>query len=209
MNAHIVLTVALCMAACKVPDGAPITSTWTETFDRKELGSNYRPTAEAYSIVDGVLVAQRAYNHPLWLRKRLPKNVMIELDVTSHDRDGDMKVELFGDGEYHATDKGQYTSTGYVAVMGGWRNSKSILARGNEHGNTLAERTEPAVKKGTTYRWKLVRRGNTLEWSVDDQPFLKLTDESPLYGPGHFYFAFNNWQAETRFDNLKITPLAE
>ena len=38
-------------------------------------------------------------------------------------------------------------------------------------------------------------------------PFLMLDDPSPLEGAGHEYFAFNNWETDTWFDNLTITPL--
>ena len=34
-----------------------------------------------------------------------------------------------------------------------------------------------------------------------------MTDPKPLEGPGHDHFAFNNWQAELFFDNLRIEPL--
>ena len=36
---------------------------------------------------------------------------------------------------------------------------------------------------------------------------LDMDDAAPLAGPGHEYFAFNNWMVELGFDNLSITPL--
>ena len=199
-------------AGCRVSDPPPIGEhPWTDSFDREELGSNYRPTdRNAYAIDDdGRLHAEGAYNHPLWLRKKLPRDVAIEFDTWSYSEAGDIKVELFGDGQAHARDKGQYTSTGYVAVMGGWNNSKSILARGDEHGEQLVERRAPRVKVGARYRWKIERRGDTLTWYVDDmdEPFLQLVDPAPLYGDDNAYFGVNNWESDTRFDNLVITPL--
>jgi hypothetical protein len=53
----------------------------------------------------------------------------------------------------------------------------------------------------------VIRRGNRLEWSVDGEPMLELDDSAPLYGPGHEFFAFNNWRDGLNFDNLVITPL--
>jgi hypothetical protein len=36
---------------------------------------------------------------------------------------------------------------------------------------------------------------------------LEWDDPDPLAGPGHEYFAFNDWDALVHFDNLVITPL--
>ena len=46
---------------------------------------------------------------------------------------GDIKLELFGDGESFDPDKGSYTSTGYVLIFGGWSNSLSVICRQDEH----------------------------------------------------------------------------
>lgn len=195
--------------ACKVDDPPPIEETWKDDFERSEIGKNYRPTSDVYEIVNGALKTQGAKNHPLWLRKKLPDDVAIEFDCWSNSPDGDIKVELFGDGESYDEKGGQYTSTGYVAVMGGWNNSKSILARGNEHGTDLVERRRPRVEKGKRYHWRIERRGDQIDWYVDDmdEPFLSLKDAERLEGDGHEYFAFNNWQSDAWFDNLVISPL--
>jgi hypothetical protein len=197
------------VVGCTVKDPPPVEGKWVEDFERTEIGANYRPTADNYSISNGSLSAKGAFNHPLWLRKKLPANAVIELDCWSNSADGDIKVELYGDGSSYAKDKGQYTSTGYVAVFGGWNNSKSILAKGNEHGKEIASRTQPKVEVGKHYHWKLVRQGGKLDWFIDDmeQPFLSLEDPAPLSGSGHAYFGINNWQSDSWFDNVTITPL--
>lgn len=204
------IAVLATLGACKVEDPPPIgDQVFTDDFERKRLGGNYYKTGGDYAIVDGALHVQGAHNHPLWLRKKLPRDVEIELDVWTESRTGDLKVELFGDGKSRARDKGAYTSTGYVAIHGGWNNSKSILTRRDEHGGELAERTQPRVEQGKKYHWKLVRQGKQVDWYVDDMetPFLSYTDASPLAGPGHEYFAFNNWESDVYFDNLVIRPL--
>src|SRR5262249_60210710 len=78
------------------------------------------------------------HKHPAWLRKRLPHDVRIEFDCTSASPDGDLKVELFGDGETFQSDEAVrkdeiYVASGYVLIFGGWRNSRSVLVRENEH----------------------------------------------------------------------------
>lgn len=198
---------------CKVKDPPPIEGVWTDDFDRGSIGGNYYKTGGGYTIRDGTLSArggeEGSYNHPLWLRKKLPENVMIELEAWSNTPDGDIKVELYGDGTSHARNKGQYTSTGYVFVMGGWNNSKSILARGNEHGKNIQQRTKPKVEVGKRYKWKIVRQDTRVDWYVDDmeKPFLSYQDNKPLEGVGHEYFGFNNWESDSYFDNLVVTPL--
>ena len=39
------------------------------------------------------------------------------------------------------------------------------------------------------------------------RPFLVYDDPHPLEGAGHEYFGFNNWETDTWFDNLVISPL--
>ena len=38
-------------------------------------------------------------------------------------------------------------------------------------------------------------------------PFLVLEDTRTFAGPGHEYFAFNDWETDVWFDDLVITPL--
>jgi hypothetical protein len=41
---------------------------------------------------------------------------------------------------------------------------------------------------------------------IDDRLALAMEDPAPLTGPGHRFFAFNDWEAELHFDNLVIRP---
>jgi hypothetical protein len=208
------LVAALGLLGCKEKQGEgqeppAITAEWTDDFERPDLGGDWRATADTYQLVNGALSARGAKNHPLWLRRALPADAVIELDVWSNSSDGDIKVELYGDGRSYDPDGGRYRSTGYVVVMGGWNNSKSIVARLDEHGKDLVERGAPKIESGKRYHWKIVRRGGRVEWFVNDMtaPFLTLSDDAPLEGPGHGYFAINNWQSDSWFDNLRIAPL--
>jgi hypothetical protein len=190
-------------------DRPPITAEWTDDFERNALGPDWYATSGAFELVNGALHAQGANNRPLWLRRALPRDAVIELDVWSNSPEGDIKLELYGDGRSYDPDKGSYLATSYVAVMGGWNNSKSILARLDEHGSDLATRTGPRVEPGRRYHWRFERAGARLTWFVDDMstPFLEWTDPSPLEGAEHQYLAINNWQSDTWFDNLRVAPL--
>lgn len=207
--AHFLVLSTILALGCKVKDPPPITEHWVDDFERTSIGGNYYKTGGGHRIVDGALSTQGSYNHPLWLRKKLPRNVQIEFDAWSTTSVGDIKVELFGDGESYDPDRGQYTSSGYVLVMGGWNNSKSIIAKGNEHGKNLVDRRRPKVEPNRRYHWTIKRQGDAIEWWIDDgkEPFLRYADKSPLVGQGHEYFAFSNWESDSWFDNLSVTPL--
>lgn len=199
-------------AQCKMQDPPPVTELWTDTFDRTGIGGNYYRTGSGYELSEGALSARQAHNHPLWLRKKLTRDVRIEFDCWSNDAGGDIKVELFGDGHSHDPDGGRYMATGYVLIFGGWSNSKSIIARMDEHGSDVVARALPKVESGKRYHWTIERRGRTVTWWVDPSdnlrvPFLTYDDPQPLEGKGHAYLGFNNWETDTWFDNLVVSPL--
>ncbi len=199
----------LLLTACKVKDPPPVTEEWKDGFERGEIGGDYYKSGRGYEIVSGELSAKGAHNHPLWLRKKLPRDVRIDLDCWSNEERGDVKVEVFGDGRSFDPDGGAYLATGYEVIFGGWFNSKSIIARLDEHGKDVVTNTTVKVHPTRHYHWRIERVGKRLTWFVDDMatPFLVLDDPNPLEGTGHEYFGFNNWESDTWFDNLVITPL--
>ncbi|UJR78295.1 family 16 glycoside hydrolase [Sandaracinus amylolyticus] len=178
----------------------------TDDFEREELGELWHNTGASWRIVDGQLNIRNARNRPLWLRRTLPRDVRIEFDVRSESPDGDIKVEIFGDGSSRATTE-SYTATSYVVIFGGWSNSMNVLARMDEHGADRVVGARRRVEPGRTYRMRIERRGSRITAWVDDEELVSMDDPRPLEGPGHDHFAFNNWQVELWFDNLRITPL--
>jgi hypothetical protein len=193
-------------AGCRTKD-PPITSPFRDDFERAELGAAWNATAPDYHVAGGKLSVARAYNHPAWLRRKLPRDAQIELDAVSRSPEGDLKIELYGDGESFDPDKGGYTSTGYVLILGGWHNSLSVICRNNEHDDgRKAERRDLHVEPGRTYHFAITRRGGTIDWKIDGQPFLSWSDPDPLAGAGHEYLAVNDWESDVSFDNLDIRP---
>src|SRR5262249_48623033 len=155
---------------------------------RSAIGTDYNKTGQGYRLADGALNAKGAHNHPLWLSKKLPPgDIQIDLDAWSNSPDGDIKIELFGDRRSFDPAGNRYAATGYVLVFGGWKNSKSIIARMDEHGNEMASRNAPRVIAKQRYHWRIVRRRDVIEWFIDDMatPFLRYQDPRPLGGVGH------------------------
>lgn len=206
------LTMALAclgaLAGCKEKPPALKPAIFSDSFDRAELGPDWRVTAPpgTYRIVNGELVVRGARNHPAWLVRELPRDAVIELDAWSQSPEGDIKVEVWGDGKSYATSL-EYTSTGYVFIHGGWQNRVTALCRMEEHGHDRKARGDMPVVPGKKYHYLITRQGQTVRWYIDGQLVHTLDDLSPLDGPGHSYFAFDNWETELHFDNLVVRPL--
>ncbi|MBX5483965.1 MAG: hypothetical protein IRZ16_19245 [Myxococcaceae bacterium] len=207
---------------------------YTDDFsDPSTVQKNYWTTGGHWRVANGELLSPGVKNNPLWLEARLPRDVAVEFDVRSESPEGDIKVEIFGDGLNHAS--------GYVLIHGGWSNRLSIIARLDEHGASLTELQRRAqarakelglqttglvetgvfrkdtrmrveanpypVQIGRTYHWRIERRGALLRWFIDGQPFMEFEDPFPLGGEGHDRFGFSSWESYLYFDNLRIEPL--
>lgn len=201
--------------------------------DPSTVSKRYWSSGGLWRTVDGHLVCPGVKQNPLWLKAKLPQNTVVEFDVRSQSPEGDIKVELFGDGSDHAS--------GYVFIHGGWNNSLSIIARRDEHGKPLqqlqAEAQRIAMEKklpsaglvetgvfnensrmrveanpypvqiGRMYHWRIERRGSKITWAIDGQPFMEFDDPIPLVGEKHNRFGFSCWEAQLYFDNLHVEAL--
>ncbi len=196
----------------------PLSGVFRDEFERAELGPDWLPLSEAWRIEKGWLCVEAARNRGAWLKRTIPHAARIEFDAVAHSAEGDLKVELWGDGRSGATSATYDDATGYVAIFGGWRNSLHVLARLDEHAPTrmelaLSQASEDPralpVQAGNVYHFKFERKqGNILSWSVDGRLLFEHSDPRPLTGPGHDHFGFNDWNARVCYDNLVITPLA-
>ena len=196
--------VVLAVAGCKI-EKLPPAGPSSDDFNRAALGDAWAVTGGNWRLDNGELVIDHAYNHPLWLKKPIPRDAIIELDCWSNDDAGDLKIEAWGDGKSFAQ-TASYTATSYVFIFGGWHNQISAIARMNEHGADRKTRTDLRVEKGKKYHWRIARNGGHIDWQIDGKPFMSYDDRRPLDGADHSYFGFNDWEAELHFDNVKITP---
>jgi hypothetical protein len=183
-----------------------------------DLGPDWRQAqTNVWHIENGRLCGKNAHNHGVWLQRVLPMNARIEFDAISDSPDGDLKSEVWGDGQSGATGISYTNATSYLTIFGGWHNKYHVLARINEHGADRQEieidpksddpRERPAVK-GQSYHFKVERTdGKTVRWFVDGIEWLKFVDPEPLVGFGHDHFGFNDWEVKVCFDNVKVTPL--
>lgn len=187
------------------------TEIFRDDFNRDELGEHWSSESpSSYAIERGTVALHGPRNHPLWLDMALPTDVRIEFDAWSTSDEGDIKVELAGDGRSYATTD-NYTATGYVIVFGGWNNRLNVIARLDEHGRDRKKVYEPKVEPDRRYHFAITRsvtqgRGE-LRWEIDGEEIATFEDPDPLMGEGHDHFAFSGWDAETHFDNLVIEAL--
>lgn len=164
-------------------------------------------------VREGQLFSKGTRNKALWLKHPLPEQVRVEFEARSGSLEGDIKFEVFGDGQQH--------ESGYIAIFGGWKNQLNIIARLDEHGEdrcvmnraTKVCRPGPAgrqrVVQDKVYRMALVRVDHVVRWFVDGELFLEYADPAPLVGERHRHLAFNDWAVPLWFDNLKVFDLGQ
>ena len=85
--------VVFVLTACGCKKEEPIKGPFTDDFERPEVGANYFNTGGPYELVGGKLRVKGAYNHPLWLKKVLPRDAVIEFDVVSNPECGFAFIE--------------------------------------------------------------------------------------------------------------------
>jgi len=194
------------------------TSSAAPASNPADLGPDWtQAQTTAWRIENGRLCGQNARNHGVWLNRILPVNARIEFDAISDSPQGDLKAEVWGDGQSSATGVSYTDATSYLAIYGGWKNSFHVLARINEHGTDRKEiKVDPMsddprqrpVTRGQTYHFKIERTdGKTVRWAVDNTEMLSFPDGQPLVGFGHDHFGFNDWEVKVCFDNVRVTPL--
>lgn len=188
----------LSLAACSSDPAPPIGAHFSDNFDRKEIGQDWWASGGQWRVVGGQMESVGAYNSPVFLKRSLPADVVVELDVYSETQKADSKIELMTDGLEH--------ESGYVFIYGGWDNKTSAIAKRDEHSRIRAEKSPSGAAGKRWNRWRIEKRGGQLRWFVNGQLYLSYEDPAPLSGPGHDRLAFNNWDNYLRFDNLQIWP---
>ena len=206
-----VLAALLVLLACEeVPrtysSAGPAQRLFADRFDGAALGPEWRPTGAGARVEGGELVVEGLRNRPVWLTIPLPDDARVEFDARAASDEGDIKVELAGDGTSYAR-TASYVASGYVFVFGGWNNSLSAIVRRDEHGADRKTTNALKVEANKRYHFTITRRSGELRWELDGQEVLVYDDPEPLVGPGNRHFAFGGWEAKVAFDNLEIFAL--
>jgi len=190
--------------------------------------------AGEWQIQDGRLVGNKIHNATLWLQVELPRKVRIDFDARAETDEGDVKCEVFGDGRVHQSGyivihggwKNTVRGIARQDEHGEDRKDDNRCPTFSRDGRACLPghayrclRPEPGrvcrpelrspcqkrcAEKGADYHWTIIREDSVLRWYLDGDLLLKLDDADPLRGR---YFGFNNWEARTSFDNLKIYDL--
>lgn len=196
----IVLNIPFVHLAMRGEAAVTTTIPFSDDFDRAELGADYFATGGHWRIVDGALLSPGVKNNPLWLQAELPRDVVVEVTARALTDDGDIKLEIFGNGRDHAS--------GYILIFGGWKNTISTIARLDEHGSDRVERRDRKVEKDRAYRFRIERQGARLSWFIDGELFLQFEDARPLFGRGHDRIGLGSWRTDVAFDDFEVRPLA-
>jgi len=200
------LVAVVASAGCREKDD-PLVTDFSESFDREDLGSDWRDSGGHYAIVSGELAAKSARHHPLWLRRKLQRDLSLEFDVRTTSLEGDIRIVLFGDGKSANPDTSGCQSTGYELVFGGGKNKRSELCRGGEKGGGHQRvRTDWPMTPGMTYHFYITRKAGLVAWYIGGHDMMAWDDPHPLAGPGHESFGFDGGESEVFFDNLVIGP---
>lgn len=191
--------------------------------------------AGQWRIRDGRLVGAKIHNAALWLQQELPEKVRIDFDARAETDEGDVKCEVFGDGHTHQSGYILIFGGWRNTVRGIARQDEHGEDRKDDNrcasfdregrpclpGHTFrCLRPEPGggcrpefrspcqkrcVEKDVDYHWTIIRDDDDVRWYLDGELLLVYRDADPVRGR---YFAFNNWEARTSFDNLKIYDLS-
>jgi hypothetical protein len=184
-----------------------------ENFENPSHLSHYQQAqadqghvAGEWSIKDGRLHGSKIHNAALWISPlSLSGNIRVEFDAWSHDKAGDIKCEIFGDGKTH--------QSGYIMIAGGWSNRMNIIARQDEHGEDRKQDHRCSQYKHTSctqvdqkQHWVIERKDEEISWFIDKKLIMNYKDSDMLQGTK---FAFNNWSAASSFDNLRVYQIIE
>ena len=175
---------------------------YSYNFDDGKLGPEWKKEGGTWEVVNGRLHSPRAMNRDLVLTKPLPPQAVIELEMISHSPQVDVKFRAWGDVQSEMHDGA------YHFILGGWNNSKSIIAPLGEHDPRSAAIMRK-MEKDHWYKIKVVRCKGKIDLYVDGGKFLSYEDKEPLDTSVYKYFSFANWKTDCEFDNLRIYEIVD
>jgi hypothetical protein len=193
-------------SACRMPQGgsAPqLEGEWAIQLGSDLSADDFEVIGGTWTVENGVIRSLgEQNNHPLWLKRRIPDAFEISFEAKAQSAAVDHKVEFCGDGVRH--------ESGYIAILGGWSNTVSVIARQDEHEKGRKE-LKGKWNRDHWYKHRLRRTFNgskgKIQWFVDGKLMIERSDAKPLRGPGHDRIALNNWKTDISFRNIVVRPL--
>jgi hypothetical protein len=208
---------------------------WRDDFsDPSRLAATYASTGGLWRVQNGELIAPGVKNNPLFLRAAAPRDVAIDVDARLLTPEGDVRLELAGDGVEGGS--------GYELVHGAFNNGRSAITRFGIVGTpSVSDRLVAARAKGSTatsleelakegrfradqglslevrvsaptvgrtVHHHVERVGPELRWYLDGTLAGQFIDPFPLEGPRHDRVGLSGWEGTVAFDNLVVTALA-
>lgn len=188
---------------------------FAEDFSKPHLSAHWKdsaahlPTPNKIApplIQEGRLQLQDRHNHPIWCTIPLPRRFVLEMNLWPLSSQGDIKIEVAGDGESKGG-TGPYRASGYVLVFGGWNGSRHLIARQDEHGDQVRSRPAGGIDKGRRYHVRIERRDASIRWFVDGRLLLQMRDDQPIHGPNARYLGLSAYKAPVAFDDITLFAL--
>ncbi|MDE0883098.1 MAG: hypothetical protein OSB21_10925 [Myxococcota bacterium] len=191
---------------CRMPQGASapaLAGEWTIKLGSTLSADDFEVIGGTWTVESGVIRSLgEQNNHPLWLKRSIPDAFEISFEARANSAAVDHKIEFCGDGVRH--------ESGYIAILGGWGNTVSVIARQDEHEKSRKE-VKGKWQRNHWYKHRLRRsfdgKRGRIEWFVDGKLLLERVDPKPLRGPGHNRIAFNNWKTDMSLRNIVVRPL--
>ena len=165
---------ALAVAGCKIeklPPAGPSSDDFERAAARRRL--DRRPAATGASA-DGELVIDHAYNHPLWLKKPIPRRrrhrarlLVQRRRRRPQGRGLGRRPELRRDDVLHRHQLRLHLRRLAQPDLGD-RAHERARQRSQDRAATCAS------SKGKKYHWRIARKGGHIDWQIDGKPFLTL-----------------------------------
>lgn len=196
------------------PDGGLPSSWWSE--------GNAAEIKDGRLFVDADTEGYRVST--VWLDRQLSGNISIEFDfhvVSSSDTANNVNCFLLysdksgkplretKEQRADASYKRYHELNGYIFtyLANGQPDNGRLRFRDNPGFNLIEEKFGFECKTGKTYRARIIKRGNRLQYSVDGRKLMDKVDNEDNAPHKEGLFGFRTWHTALWWDNLVITQL--
>jgi hypothetical protein len=168
--------------------------TFSDDFQRTELGPDWKILNGAWSVENGCLVT--AGGGKLGIARKFPGLQKVTFEAVATPNPGVSDVSLF----IHAQTGAKELSSGYFLQFGGNHNTSSgIVRKGRE-----VRKARSLIEPGKTHSVIAECLGNTVRLSVDGKVVATYVDPKPLLGADHEQIGFYVYEGIVKISRLKV-----